>query len=78
MVVVSEILRLLKMLQILPIIIISSTIPLCENQPIILDQDYSQEAADCMDRNTIHNSQDTSNILYDLIIEELMVDQFRP
>lgn len=60
------------MLQLFPIIIISSTIPLHEPVPIILDKDYSQEARDVYEKNVTKDSQDTSNILYNLILEELL------
>jgi hypothetical protein len=37
-----------------------------------LDNDYSAEAAVCVERNKIQDSQDTSQILYNIIIEELI------
>jgi hypothetical protein len=60
------------MLKLFPIIIISTTIPLYEPAPIILDKDYSQEARDCYEKNIIKDSQDTSDILYNLILEQLL------
>jgi hypothetical protein len=60
------------MLQIFPIIIISSTIPLSEPIVFYTEDDYSVEAKEFMDKNKINDSQDTSNILYDLILEELL------
>lgn len=69
---VSEIL----MIKILPLIIISSTIPIAEEKIITLSSDYSIEAQECLEKNKVHNSQDTSNILYDLILEQLLKEDF--
>lgn len=61
------------MLKLLPIIIISSTITLQEEKPVFyFDGDYSQVAIETLEKNKVHDSQDTSNILYDLIAEELL------
>jgi hypothetical protein len=60
------------MLQIFPIIIISSTIPLSEPIVFYPEHDYSVEAQEFMNKNKVKDSQDTSNILYDLILEELL------
>jgi hypothetical protein len=69
---VSEIL----MIKILPLIIISSTIPISEEKIITLSSDYSIEAQECLEKNKVYNSQDTSNILYDLILEQLLKEDF--
>jgi hypothetical protein len=60
------------MLKILPILIISSTIPISEQKIIYLDNDYSEEAAMCDRENKVNDSQDTSEILYNLILEDLI------
>ena len=62
------------MLKFLPTIIISSTISYVQpidEQVFYLDGDYSLEAIEFMRHNKIKDSQDTSNILYDLIRQEL-------
>ena len=69
---VSEIL----MIKILPLIIISSTIPIKEEKIITLSSDYSIEAQEYLEKNKVYNSQDTSNILYDLILEQLLKEDF--
>lgn len=61
-----------EMFKILPIIIISSTIPMNEPKIFYLDNDYSEEAAICNERNKVQDSQDTSQILYNIILEELI------
>jgi len=61
-----------EMFKILPIIIISSTIPISEQKIIYLDSDYSEEAVICMERTKVQDSQDTSEILYNLILEDLI------
>ena len=60
------------MFKILPIIIISSTIQINEPKIFYLDNDYSEEAAVCVERNQTQDSQDTSQILYNIILEELI------
>ena len=60
------------MFKILPIIIISVTIQIDEPKIFYLDNDYSEEAAVCVERNQTQDSQDTSQILYNLILEELI------
>jgi hypothetical protein len=60
------------MLKILPILIISSTIPISEQKIIYLDNDYSEEVAMCDRENKVNDSQDTSEILYNLILEDLI------
>lgn len=60
------------MLQLFPILIISSTIPLNEPEVFILEKDYSEEAIIFMEKNKPTSSQDTSDILYDLILQELL------
>ena len=61
-----------EMLKILPILIISSTIPISEQKIIYLDNDYSEEVAMCDRENKVNDSQDTSEILYNLILEDLI------
>lgn len=61
-----------EMLKLLPILIISSTIPISEQQIIYLDNDYSEEAAICEQKNRVKDSQNTSEILYNLILEDLL------
>lgn len=65
------------MLKSLPIIIISSTIPLSDGI-INLPQDYSIEAHEFLRRKEEYNSQDLSDLLYNLILEELEVDHKSP
>ena len=60
------------MLQLLPIIIISSTIPLQENI-IMIEGDYSVEAYEYLHRNDPIDSQDTDSVLYNLILEQLLI-----
>ena len=60
------------MFKILPIIIISSTIQINEPKIFYLDNDYSEEAAVYVERNKTQDSQDTSQILYNIILEELI------
>ena len=59
---------------IVPTIIISSTIPLSEKPTFYFDNDYSVEAKQFLDKDIPQDSQDTSNILYRLILEELLKD----
>lgn len=60
------------MLKIVPLIIISSTISMNEPKTFTFPADYSMEAYEFMQKNKIKDSQDTSNILYDLIQKELL------
>lgn len=60
------------MLKLFPIIIISSTIPISEPETFILDNDYSEEAIMFMEKNSPRCSQNPSDILYDLILQELL------
>lgn len=64
------------MLKIIPIILISSTISIHSEEIIYLDNDYSIEGAQFLEKNKINDSQNTNDILYDLILEELLKEQF--
>ena len=76
MLIVSEKTRYIKMLKIIPIILISSTISIHSEEIIYLDNDYSIEGAQFLEKNKINDSQNTNDILYDLILEELLKEQF--
>lgn len=65
------------MLQILPVLIISSTISLVEKPVFYFEDDYSMEAIEFLEKNKVKDSQNMDNILYDLISEELIKEQFR-
>jgi len=62
------------MIKIMPLIIISSTISLNEPPLFTFPEDYTVEAKEFMEKNTIKDTQDTSNILYDLILEQLLLE----
>lgn len=64
------------MLKILPLILISSTISLKDKEVFYLDNNYEIEGMEFLEKNKPKDSQNIDNILYDIISEQLIKEQF--